>query len=80
MAIIIITNELNDVELLIQSSPLSKNAVVTCRYLCLARKNPSHVEVVDDVCWPAINKPIIIPAISSSLNWRPVLQPQVEVC
>ena len=40
--------------------------VHTCNSFCLARKKPSHALVVEDVCCPAMSKPIIIPAISSS--------------
>ena len=40
---------------------------------CLDRKNPSHELVVDEVCWPASRRPINIPAISSSVRWRPLL-------
>ena len=42
---------------------------------CFARKKPSHALLVDDVCWPAINRPISMPAISSSFRCRPLLTP-----
>ena len=46
----------------------------TCMCLFLAKKNPIQADVVDEVCCPANSKPISMPAISSSVSWRPDLQ------
>lgn len=51
----------------------AKFIALTWISLCLARKKVNQVVVVEEVCCPASRRPIIIPAISSSVKCRPVL-------